>query len=133
MTENSDSIHLGKISNKTNEIKNKKIKSPTNGKKNLTKSTANNIGKEKFNTDRVKSGKHSKTKSQQCLDDFNDNNSLFSFKTTNSKMIENNKKKVINNTKIKKKIEYDNSEDEKDKKTTKMKKTKSSEKRKNKK
>ena len=133
MTENSDSIHLGKISNKTNEIKNKKIKSPTNGKKNLTKSTATNIGKEKLNTDRVKSGKHSKTKSQQCLDDFNDNNSLFSFKTTNSKMIENNKKKVINNTKIKKKIEYDNSEDEKDKKTTKKKKTKSSEKRKNKK
>ena len=133
MIDNSENLHLEKISNKKNEDKFKKLKLPPNEKNNLRKSCAPNTRKEKYNTERIssKNVKHSKIQSQhQCLDEYNDNYSLLSYKTSNSKMIENNKNKIKNKTTIKKKIEYDNSEDEKKKSTTKKKKATSSERRK---
>ena len=111
--------------NKKTDVKIKKLKLPTNEKDNLRTSR----DKEKLNTDRatVKKGKQN---SQQSIIDLSDNFSLYSYKTTNSKIDEKNKKKAINNTKkIKQKLEYDNSEDEK-KNTTKKKRVGSAEKRK---
>ena len=90
MIDNSENLHLEKISNKKNEDKFKKLKLPPNEKNNLRKSCAPNTRKEKYNTERIssKNVKHSKIQSQhQCLDEYNDNYSLLSYKTSNSKMI----------------------------------------------